>query len=1230
MPTRHLPWIAIRSAAAAAILALATTTASAATFVVTTTADTNDTCDADCSLREAITAANGSAGPHTIAFNIPGGGVRTITLASALPNITQRVTIDGYTQPGSSPNTNATGAINAVPLIEVKGSGSTPTFSVRASNSVVRGLVVSGALIPIEVTAATGVVIAGNFIGSTADGLATSGAAVQSGIRFDGGSGTVGGLTPADRNLVTGSVAKINNEAGIVVFGGSSVVIVGNLIGMDKTGTVAIPAGEAGIAVAGVPGLTGIPNVVIGGNTPAHRNVISGMSSAVDGGVHGILIATCAGCLANNVTIQGNFIGTTADGSAALPNFHGIALGAAATTEVGGTDPGEGNLIRFNLGRGIRATQDAFDGNGFRILGNSIHGNGSLGIDLLGGAGIPNDVNDVLDADPARQNYPVLTSLTFAAGAVTIGGTLESAASKTYRLEFFANDAADASSFGEGQTFLGSVDVTTDGSGNASFITPALGTGLVPTQFITATATDVVTGDTSEFSQLTADLAVTISDAPDPAVTNSDVTYTMTVTNLGPVHASGDVTLFTPIPTGATLVSAAGGTPSGGSVNFNVGTLAVGQSAQRQMVVRFATTGSKGANVTAASTVSDTVGANNVASTTTTVTAPVTLSISGTVRTGTNLALAGVTLTLTGPGITTRTTTSSGTGTYSFANLPGGSYVVTPSIAGRVFEPASRTYTNITTTQINQDYVGRLVWTISGQVRDLNDTGVAGVTMTLSGDQAATTTTDLNGNYQFMGIVNGRTVTVTPTKATFAFNPPSQTFANISKDEVAGFFVAQVGTFTRYFAEGATGPFFDTQIALLNATGTPSTATVKFQKPDGSEVTQQVQLAGIDRKTILPESIAGLENAAISTEITSDQPLIADRTMTWDDRRYGSHAETSIGRPLTRWFLAEGATISGFDLFYLVQNPNTAAANVQVRYLLKVGQPITRTYQVPARSRFNIWVNLEDPLLAAAEVSADITSDVPVIVERAMYRSISGQQFTAGHEGAGVEAPALQWFFAEGATGAFFDLFFLIANPANLASTVDATYLKPDGSVVTRSYTIEPNSRFNIWVDLEDPALASTALGATFRVTNGVPVVVERAMWWPGAVNEWVEGHNTVGATATGEKWALAEGEVSGAPFFTDTYILVANTSATTGTVRVTLVFDDGSAPVSRDFPIAANARLNVAASAEFPAAVGRRFGAIVESVGTPVQLVVERAMYNTSDGVTFAAGTASLGTRLR
>ncbi len=363
----------------------------------------------------------------------------------------------------------------------------------------------------------------------------------------------------------------------------------------------------------------------------------------------------------------------------------------------------------------------------------------------------------------------------------------------------------------------------------------------------------------------------------------------------------------------------------------------------------------------------------------------------------------------------------------------------------------------------------------------------------------------------------------------------------------------------------------------------------RFQKGDGTTIRDYRVVPPMQRATIDVEGLAGLDAAEFSTLVEADVQVVVDRTMTWDQNGYGSHAERGIlTRTATKWYFAEGATFGPFNLFYLVQNPNTQAAQVRVTYLLPTGSPLVKDYVVGPQSRFNIWVDnegLTDPALAAlasAELSAIIesTNGVPIIAERAMYLDQPGRPLGAGHESAGVTAPATQWFLAEGATGDYFDLFILIANPQATPATVQADYLLTTGQVITRTYTVPANSRFNIWVD-QEPGLANAALSTRITSTNGVEIIVERAMWWPGPTsNTWQEAHNSPGEVTTGTRWAFAEGEVGGARN-TDTYVLIANTSATAGTIRATVLFEDGTAPVTRDYPIGASARFNIAPAAD-------------------------------------------------
>jgi len=446
-------------------------------LVVTKTADTNDgVCDADCSLREAINAANARAGADIIAFNISGLGPHIIQPASFLPTITGPVVIDGYTQPGARPNTNGPGlGFNNVLKIELDGSTGGVGFSLAGGNNTVRGIAINRFTVGIKMGLASGNSIQGNFIGTDVTGKFALGNRI--GIHISSGSdNTIGGLEPHQRNLISG-----NNNQGVVIEGIASVgnLVQGNFIGTDVSGTLGLGNAFEGVLV------TNAPNNTIGGTTAAARNVISGNGS------QGVVITAA---LATGNLVLGNFIGTDVTGTAALANINsGLYIKDSANNTIGGTAIGTGNIIAFNGGRGVVVELGTNNG----VLSNSIFSNTSLGIDVGADGVTPNDVGDGDTGPNNLQNFPVLTSAT-SGGGITINGTLDSAASTQFRLELFSNSACDPSGHGEGESLLGSIDVTTDGSGNASFnvnFPVAAPAG----QLITATATDP-NNNTSEFS----------------------------------------------------------------------------------------------------------------------------------------------------------------------------------------------------------------------------------------------------------------------------------------------------------------------------------------------------------------------------------------------------------------------------------------------------------------------------------------------------------------------------------------------------------------------------------------------------------------------------------------------------------------------------------------------------------------------------------------------------------
>jgi hypothetical protein len=437
------------------------------------------------------------------------------------------------------------------------------------------------------------------------------------------------------------------------------------------------------------------------------------------------------------------------------------------------------------------------------------------------------------------------------------------------------------------------------------------------------------------------------------------------------------------------------------------------------------------------------------------------------------------------------------------------------------------------------------------------------------------------------------------------------------------------GTLKRYLAEGVSNAFFATRLAIANAQETTARVLLTFVDTDGRTTRHYVAVPGRSRVTVEASSIPELNGASFATTLESDTMVVLDRLMSWSAATgYAAHMESAVEQPATTWYLAEGATHGNFDLFYLILNPNPTAAAVRIRYLLPSGAPIIKTYTVAGGSRFTIWVDQEDRGLAATDVSAEITSTngTPIIVERSMYLNTAARAFKGGHNSAGVTAPSLNWFLAEGSTGSFFSMYMLVANPNASAATLKVTYIRTSGAPIEKTYAVAANSRKTIDVASQDPALADTPVSVKVQATNGVPVIVERSMWWMGSRRIWTEGHNAFGTTRTAPRWLVAEGE-SGGPRAISTFVLIANTSSAAATVKVTMLPESG-AEESVTYTLGANRRFTVPVSTAFPSSDGTRYAILVESLTPPTAgaRVVERATYWNTDEDVWGAGASAVG----
>ena len=374
-------------------------------------------------------------------------------------------------------------------------------------------------------------VVQGNFIGTDFSGShALANAWV--GVRIETPGNFIGGTTAAARNLISG-----NGQSGIYFYNSSASnnLVQGNFIGADVTGSTGIGNGLAGpysgVALSNAPANTIGPGNVISANgdkgitlngTGATGNFIQGNFIGSDatgnnalgnpnGGIYlfnapsnslggasgnGNLISANGAdgiylSAANGNVIQGNFIGTKADGVSALGNlWHNIEfLSGASGNLVGGSSSAADNHIAYTktIGYdGIRV-RDGCIGN--FISRNSIFSNGNNSVN---GLGIDTGTDGV-----TTTGLPLLT-LAVSGNATAVTGTLKNTASHPFLLQFYANVVTNISGYGEGLIWLGSTNLTTDASGNASF-TANLSAAVAPGQFIAATITDS-TNNTSEFS----------------------------------------------------------------------------------------------------------------------------------------------------------------------------------------------------------------------------------------------------------------------------------------------------------------------------------------------------------------------------------------------------------------------------------------------------------------------------------------------------------------------------------------------------------------------------------------------------------------------------------------------------------------------------------------------------------------------------------------------------------
>lgn len=317
----------------------------------------------------------------------------------------------------------------------------------------------------VDLNGVTNMIVQGNYIGIDATGSVAKPNGAGVALFTNASSNTIGGTSSGTRNVISG-----NTNDGVNINGGNGNIIEGNYIGVDVTGVNKIANGGSGVDAFGAA-----TNDTIGGTSVGSRNFISGNAA------YGIALSASG---TNNNLIQGNTIGLNILGSAIANSFQGVAVfNGAQSTTIGGSTIGASNIIAGNTDEGVAL----FDSTTIKntISQNSIYSNHFAGI------GVYTNSNN-------NQAAPTLSSAILSSGVnpngTDISGTLASAASTNFRIEFFASPSGGS----EGQFFVGSTSAMTNGGGTVSFTT-SLAAAIPAGEVVTATAADPM-GNTSPFS----------------------------------------------------------------------------------------------------------------------------------------------------------------------------------------------------------------------------------------------------------------------------------------------------------------------------------------------------------------------------------------------------------------------------------------------------------------------------------------------------------------------------------------------------------------------------------------------------------------------------------------------------------------------------------------------------------------------------------------------------------
>ena len=421
-----------------------------------------------------------------------------------------------------------------------------------------------------------------------------------------------------------------------------------------------------------------------------------------------------------------------------------------------------------------------------------------------------------------------------------------------------------------------------------------------------------------------------------------------------------------------------------------------------------------------------------------------------------------------------------------------------------------------------------------------------------------------------------------------------------------------------YFAEGNTLPEFDEWLCVLNPGDTGVKYQVSFILDTGEVRNYERSMLPHQRDTIRVKDYVSDPHAGVSAKIHSDsQAVIAERPIYFVYKAgvhnygwKGGHNVLGVNVLQKDWYFAEGTTRKNaddgaFEEWICLQNPSEdQVANISITYMLGDGSPnVTKAYQVAPHSRYTVEV--EKDVGTDRDVSAKVSSDLPIAAERPMYFNYHGFSVD-GSDVVGASGPATSWSFAEGCTRPGFQEWLTIQNPNDVAANCSINYMTGQGKTTTVTRKVRPRSRetVDVLAQVGDNQDVATIL------RSDVPVIAERPMYFVYGMDEgkfWNGGESAVGNPSPSSTYFLAEGTTI-SNF--DTFYTLMNPRAGKGCkVVVEYMFGDGSTEQA-EYWIEPHARLTINVRDAI-----RKEANVSGSIIASFPIVIERPMYFNYNG---------------